>query len=195
LKEFYFLARLQQLAERTVAVADGGPNYDLLLWDAPSTGHFLSTLRSAKSFETYLTGPLASAGAEVARFFSNASRITVLPVTTLEEMAIDETIEMCGALQRDFHLQPAALLLNLVSPLIAASEQEVADLRQADAACSDPALHFAVARGLLERERAASLRGAVPAPCVAVRRVRQRSGDVDLLHEISQALEALPAGV
>src|SRR5215467_5966150 len=56
LKEFQMLARLQQLAERTAA---GAPNYDLLLWDAPASGHFLSTLHSAKNFELFLSGPLA----------------------------------------------------------------------------------------------------------------------------------------
>ncbi len=40
LKEFQFLARLQQLAERT---ASGTPDYELMLWDAPASGHFLST--------------------------------------------------------------------------------------------------------------------------------------------------------
>jgi anion-transporting ArsA/GET3 family ATPase len=196
LKEFYFLARLQQLAERKApAGGDGAPSYDLLLWDAPSTGHFLSTLRAARSFETYLTGPLASAGAEVARFFSNAAHITLLPTTTLEEMAIDETVEMCGALRRDFRLQPTALLLNLVSPLVSATERELEELKQAAGSSPDPALHFAVARGLLERERVASLRAAIPVPFVAVERVRQWRSDLDLLHQVGQALEALPAGV
>src|SRR6266436_3036785 len=87
LKEFQFLARMQQLAERT---ASGAPDYDLLLWDAPASGHFLGTLHAARNFETFLTGPLASAGGELARFFSNASRITLLPVTTLEEMRSEE---------------------------------------------------------------------------------------------------------
>src|SRR6266446_5144817 len=49
--------------------------------------------------ETFPTGPLASAGAELARFFSNASNITLLPVTTLEEMANEETIEMCARVE------------------------------------------------------------------------------------------------
>ena len=39
LKEFYFLARLQQLAERKRAVAGtDSPDYDFLIWDAPASG-------------------------------------------------------------------------------------------------------------------------------------------------------------
>src|SRR6266436_10145711 len=111
LKEFEFLVRMQQLAERT---ASGAPDYDLLLWDAPASGHFLGTLHAARNFETFLTGPLASAGGELARFFSNTSNITLLPVTTLEEMAIEETVEMCVKLEAEFSLHPEAVLMNLI---------------------------------------------------------------------------------
>src|SRR5438552_818561 len=133
LKEFQFLARMQQLAERTDS---GAPDYDLLLWDAPASGHFLGTLRSARNFETFLTGPLAAAGADLARFFSNTSHVTLLPVTTLEEMAIEETAEMCARLEAEFALKAQAVLLNLVSPLATASAPEIDALRHID----DPAL-------------------------------------------------------
>ena len=78
LKSFYFLSRLQNLAERKVPEAEQH-RYELLIWDAPATGHFLSTLRSARTFEHYLSGPLADAGAEVSRFFSTARQHLPLP--------------------------------------------------------------------------------------------------------------------
>src|SRR6185312_16118857 len=101
LKEFYFLTRLQELAERKAA---------------PAGGHFLTTLRAARAFDTFLSGPLAAAGAEMDRFFSNSANMEVLAVTPLEEMAITETIEMSESLKRDFQLRCSALILNLVSP-------------------------------------------------------------------------------
>jgi anion-transporting ArsA/GET3 family ATPase len=192
LKEFYFLARLQQLAERKASVSGAGSaDYDLLLWDAPATGHFLSTLRAARSFETYLTGPLAAAGAEVARFFSNAAHIVVLPTTTLEEMAIDETVEMSAALERDYQLRAGAVVVNLVSPVVTAAEAEVESLTAVEGSSPDPAVQFALRRGLLERRRAAELRARLSALPVPVQRVRQWSGDLDLLRQISGRLEAL----
>jgi anion-transporting ArsA/GET3 family ATPase len=191
LKEFYFLARLQQLAERRAA-RGSTPDYDLLLWDAPATGHFLSTLRAARAFETYLTGPLASAGAELARFFSNAANVALLPTTTLEEMAIQETIEMCASLEQSYALKPTRLLLNLVSPLLAVPEHEVAHLSREAAASSDGALQFAIGRALTERERAAALRGEFAVETLAVERVRRWSSDLDLLRQIGRPLSALP---
>jgi anion-transporting ArsA/GET3 family ATPase len=185
LKEFQFLVRLQQLAERK---ASGAPDYDLLLWDAPASGHFLSTLHAARNFETFLSGPLASAGADLARFFSNIAHITLLPITTLEEMAIEETIEMCARLETEFSLKAAALLLNLVSPLATASGGDIDALRSA----SDPALRFALERGVIERERAAYLRQKIPVGQVAVERSSGWSSDLDLLAQLGRSLDQVP---
>ncbi len=187
LKEFYFLARLQQLAERrrTAAGADG-PDYDYLIWDAPASGHFLSTLRAARAFETFLSGPLAAAGAELDRFFSNSANMQILAVTPLEEMAIAETIEMTQALQGDFGLQCTALILNLVSPLFSASEQEMTRLKTASE--ESAAFRFALARGRSERARGAEVAAAIPAPQVTIPRIRHWDGDLDLLDQIGQWL-------
>lgn len=185
LKEFYFLARLQQLAERR-ATAPGafGPDYEVLIWDAPASGHFLSVLRSARAFESFVTGPLASVGAEMHRFFSNSAHMQILAVTPLEEMAIAETSEMAESLHRDFALRFSALILNMVSPLVTAGEDEVAALKTGTD--TSPALSFAIDRGRLERERSMGLREAISAPQIRIPRIREWNGDLDLLDKVSQ---------
>jgi anion-transporting ArsA/GET3 family ATPase len=188
LKEFYFLARLQQLAERkaTAAGADG-PDYELLIWDAPASGHFLGTLRSARAFEKYLTGPLASMGAELDRFLSNSDNIRVLAVTPLEEMAIAETIEMTDSLFQDFRLRCTALILNMVSPLLTASEKDIKTLKLTSD--SSPAQRFALDRGVLERERANDLLTAIIAPQIPLPRIQEWNGDLDLLGQVGKWLD------
>lgn len=188
LKEFQFLARLQQLAERA---ASGAPDYDLLLWDAPSSGHFLSTLHAARNFETFLSGPLASAGADLTRFFSNAAHLTLLPITTLEEMAVEETVEMCAKLQAEFGIKPAALLMNLVSPLLDAEAGEIEALRHSP----DAAVRFAAERGLIERERSADLASRLPAPQTAIGRIPEWSSDLELLRETGESLANICVGL
>jgi anion-transporting ArsA/GET3 family ATPase len=191
LKEFYFLARLQELAERK-ATAGVKPDYDVLIWDAPASGHFLGTLRSARAFEKFLTGPLAAAGAEMDRFFSNSAHMQILAVTPLEEMAMAETIEMSESLEREFSLRCNALILNMVSPLATASEKEVDSIRLGKN--SSPALRFAVDRGKLERERTAEIRNTIPAPQICIPRMRDCKSDLDLLAQVGQWLET-PAAV
>jgi anion-transporting ArsA/GET3 family ATPase len=190
LKEFYFLARLQQIAERKEREDEETLYYDLLIWDAPATGHFVSTLRAARTFETYLTGPLATAGAEVSRFFSNPENIRVVPVATAEEMAVQETIDLCRRLEKECNLGVHSVLLNLASPMVGADEASMEALEGA-AKGGGTALGFAARRGRLERERFDELRAGVQVPCHEIARVRHAGNDLDVL----AALGPLVAGI
>jgi anion-transporting ArsA/GET3 family ATPase len=187
LKEFYFLARLQQLAERKSGVLPNSPDYDFLIWDAPATGHFLATLRSARAFEDYLSGPLASAGAEMDRFFSNSANMRILAVTPLEEMAMAETVEMNAALASDFRIRCDALILNFVSPLVTATDVEVDKLQRSPD--TSPALRFAIERGCMERQRSAEISAAIPALRLSVPRIRHWENDLDLLTQVGKWLD------
>jgi hypothetical protein len=186
LKEFYFLARLQLLAERKSQ--RDLPDYEILLWDTPATGHFLSTLRAARNFEVYLSGPLAAAGADLQRFFSNAQNSTVLPATTLEEMAMEETLDLCRALDQEFRLRASTVILNQVSPLAGASPQQTEEARLAAASSEDETLRFAVGRGILERERAETIRKTLAARVIPVPRIRGTGSDIDLLERAGKFL-------
>ncbi len=188
LKEFYFLARLQQLAERKRAQQEA-PDFELLLWDAPAMGHFLSTLRAARGFEVYLNGPLAAAGADLRRFFSSKQNVGILPVAMLEEMAIEETVEMCAALRKEFELPPLMALMNQVSPLVSRSDADAEQAR--NIATTDEVLRFTVQRGLADRERAAELRTRLDAPTLAVPRVWGYKTDLELLERLGVALAPL----
>jgi len=184
LKEFYFLARMQSLAERT---ASGMPQYELLLWDAPATGHFLGTLDAARNFETFLTGPLASAGGELHRFFFNIGNISLITTTTLEEMAIEETEELCSKMAARFHLGPRAVLANMVSPLAAVDHKEVEPLNGGDAG-----FRFALERGVMERERLRALQAKLGVRAFPVERARDFDNDLDLLARLGVELQKIP---
>jgi anion-transporting ArsA/GET3 family ATPase len=186
LKEFFFLGRMQQLAERKREAAAGASDYDYLIWDAPASGHFLSTLQAGRSFETYLTGPLADAGADLNRFFSNRDNITILPVTPLEDMALTETVEMTQTLKASFQLPVHRLLVNSVSPVCYASEKEIAKVAARELG---PALHFALDRGMMERERIATLDKTFHSPHILVPRVTHWENDLDLMDQIATSLD------
>jgi anion-transporting ArsA/GET3 family ATPase len=189
LKEFFFLGRLQELVERRKNGLGGPvPDYDYLIWDAPATGHFLTTLRSAKNFEVFLTGPLAAAGEQLRRFFSNHKNIQLMPVTPLEEMAIAETLEMTQSMAADFGVACSALLVNCASALCAATEADIERLGPVDG--SAPAVKFAVERGLMERRRCMELRAALPAPQMLIPRITPWSSDLDLLARIGERMDA-----
>jgi hypothetical protein len=81
------------------------------------------------------------------------------------------------------------MLLNLVVAVgHGVSGRDRCDFQHSD----DPALRFALERGLVERERASELQARIPAPQIVVERVSRWSSDLDLLNQIGQSLEGIP---
>jgi hypothetical protein len=54
---------------------------------------------------------------------------------------------------------------------------------------SDPALHFALQRGVVERDRARYLREKMPVAQVAVERAAGWTSDLDLLAQLGRSLD------
>src|SRR5262245_13573623 len=179
LKSFYFLARLQDLAQRRAQDGES-PQYELLIWDAPPTSQFLAMLRSARKFEYHRSGPLATAGVDVARFFSAAGNVAVTPVTTLDEANVAETIEITEALEREFQWRGARVVLNLHSPLLTVDSGITS---------GDPALDFLDRRGQVERDSAEFLAHRLGLPAVTVPRLFRNGPDLAMLGQIAGRLD------
>ena len=186
LKEFFFLGRMQELAERKNLDATA-PAYDYLIWDAPASGHFLSTLRAGKNFEAFLSGPLSAAGAQLHRFFSNRQNIHLVPVTPLEEMAIAETLELSQSVRKDFEMQCSTVIVNCASPFCTASADDVAGLVSLPE--KSDAMRFAVNRGIQERERLAGLATSLPSTQILIPRITHWVNDLDLLAKVGEKLD------
>ena len=189
LKEVAFLARLRQLAQRHAVEGQAG-GYDLLIWDAPATGHFVQTLKVSRNFDTYLSGPFAVVGHDLVHFFADPANIHLIPVTILEEMPVDETIEMCGELQRDLNMRPSLLLCNLTSPLLSASNETYKDLA-AKAAAGGPeaaGLRIVLDRHQGERALFQKLVQSMGVPLRVLPRVTRWVSDLDLLRTLGATL-------
>lgn len=180
LKEMAFLSRLRDVSHSRTA--DGG--FDHVVWDAPATGHFVEILRVMRKFETYLTGPFAVRGRDLASFFGRAD-LRLLPVTTLEEMAIDEVLELVERLTDEFRLEPAGIVLNLVSPLLSDAPLPAA------AGTGNAAIDIVLERLRVEREHFRRVRDAVRADCHPVPRVRGQASDLVLLDRLAESLRPL----
>ena len=114
LKEFAFLWRLTDLG-----TANDAPRtaYDVIVWDAPASGHFLQALRVARNFEQFFAGPLASQGGRIRDFLERSCPFLV-PVCLAEEMSVDETLELDSGL-RELGMKSGAAVCNLASPYLA----------------------------------------------------------------------------
>ncbi|OFV97436.1 MAG: hypothetical protein A3H28_08255 [Acidobacteria bacterium RIFCSPLOWO2_02_FULL_61_28] len=193
LKELAFLGHLQQLTEQRSS-QEGPRKFDLIVWDAPATGHFLQTLKVSRNFDLYLSGPFALLGKQLSHFFSDPSRYALLPVTTLEEMAVEETIELCAKLAADLDMRPRRVLCNMTSPLAASPDSEPPEPQhwQAREETASAGLQFILDRSGIERSLFRHLRASVATELRIVERQPQWETDLDLLLDLSRRLEGLP---
>jgi anion-transporting ArsA/GET3 family ATPase len=152
---------LAQLRRRT----KGAAAYDLVIVDAPASGHGVGILRTPRTFaEIALVGPIAATAALIAETIADREFTGVAAVCTPEEMPVNETVELEAALRGD-GLALDAVIVNGVYPERFDAE-EVEQLLAA--AAPDAATSGAVAA-------ATSTRGALHAAVSAHRRASTQS--------------------
>jgi len=134
---------------------DGRPRFDVVLFDAPATGHGLDMLRVPKVIvEIAPPGVLRSDAERAWEMFRDPARSGVVVVTLPEEMPTNETLELCSALRRELTLPIAELVVNAHLPtLFPGPEREiVARLGELDgASAAQSALASGARRALRER--------------------------------------------
>jgi anion-transporting ArsA/GET3 family ATPase len=134
---------------------DGRARFDVVLFDAPATGHGLDMLRVPKVIvDIAPPGVLRSDAERAWDMFRDPSRSGVVVVTLPEEMPTNETIELCSALRTELTLPIAELVVNAHLPrlFLGAERDRVAGLGALDAATPARAVLASGARRAL-RER------------------------------------------
>lgn len=126
LKEWSLLGKAWYHA--TEEDADGRARFDVVLFDAPATGHGLDMLRVPKVIvDIAPPGVLRSDAERAWEMFRDPTRSGVVVVTLPEEMPTNETLELCLALRRELTLPIAELVVNSWLPPLF-SDDEVAAL-------------------------------------------------------------------
>jgi len=103
---------------------NGRPRFDVVLFDAPATGHGLDMLRVPKVIvEIAPPGVLRSDAERAWEMFRDPLRSGVVVVTLPEEMPTNESLELCAALQSELTLPIAEVVVNgVLSPLFPGAE-------------------------------------------------------------------------
>src|SRR4029079_6448215 len=96
---------------------DGSPLYDVVILDAPATGHGLDMLRVPKVILDVVPPGLLRRDAERAwTLFHDPTTCAVGPLTLPQEMPTSETIELAHALTRELRLPIGKVVVNGVLP-------------------------------------------------------------------------------
>ena len=114
IEEFLTLAKIVEFEGMRVGMRRR-PRYDLILVDAPATGHSLPLLSTARTLmEMMPIGPIGKTADEVNRVLSDARRTAAVIVTIPEEMAVNETIEIVSGLSQSGAVAIGPLIANAV---------------------------------------------------------------------------------
>jgi anion-transporting ArsA/GET3 family ATPase len=139
---------------------DGRPRFDVVILDAPATGHGLDMLRVPKVIVDVVPSGLLRRDAERAwTMFQDPAISAVVLVTLPEELPTTETIELARALKDELHLPIGKVVVNAVLPPLFSREERVTleQLAAAGGSPGDAALSAGHDRATRERVQAESL--------------------------------------
>ena len=114
LKELMTIGKIWYEAER-IDEESGARRWDLVVLDAPATGHGLQYLRMpAAARDAFEVGLVHREAQRLVELLTDPARTAVNLVTTAEEMPVNETVSMYRALREDLHMPTGLLFVNRV---------------------------------------------------------------------------------
>jgi len=152
LRELLSVGKLWELAQPHRRTRGAEP-YDLVIVDAPASGHCAAILRTPRTFaDIARVGPIAHQGRIIAGTIADRSFTAVVAVATPEEMPVNETLWLRQMLARE-QMPIDAVIVNAVYPPRFESG-EIAELSSALPRTESPLARSAVRAALSEHSRA-----------------------------------------
>lgn len=158
LSELVTIGKIWELAQLE-RVTRKAPN-DLVIVDAPATGHGLALLRAPRTYaDIAKVGPIRNHANTIHSFVTDPANTAVLAVALAEEMPVNETVDLESRLREEMGMDLAGVLVNGVLPeRFTASEAQA--MQSLDGA-GTPAAREAVAAALAAHARAKAQRSQV----------------------------------
>jgi anion-transporting ArsA/GET3 family ATPase len=102
---------------RPSSTAAAAEEYDLVILDAPATGHALALLRAPHTYAALArVGPMARQAGQVRDLLADPARSAYVAVARPTEMAVTETLELRASLRRDLGRELDAVIVNATLP-------------------------------------------------------------------------------
>jgi len=172
----------------------GGKPYDLVIVDAPATGHGVGFLQTPKTFANVArVGPIASQAETLHRFITNRRTSGVAIVALPEEMPVNETATLERDLTREVGTSVDRIFLNGLYP----ERFSAADAAKLDGALAkaDGPAHDAITaalsvakRSTAQREQLTRLKNKTRAPVTTLPFLFQPEMEAAELHQLAEAI-------
>ena len=160
MRELLCLGKAWELSQPERRAADGEP-YDLVVVDAPATGHGIAALRTPRTFaEIARVGPIAGQGRTLDASFTDPAQTAVVAVALAEEMPVNETLVLQRRLRDELGIELAVAIVNALVPDRLGPRQalRVADALALAGARTSPAVRAALQAAHSEHVRAGAQR-------------------------------------
>ena len=199
----YFLRAIPSLAElvmlwkilHEVRVEDHGrPRWDLVVLDAPATGHAVQLLRVPGALlETVPPGPLRRDAQWMEALLVDPAVTSLSIVTLPEEMPVNEAIELDAAVRDVLRISRGALIVNAMPETRFSAEERalLGDLR-GDPAPLGPAAtagHLQAVRAEQAAQHLSRAHAALELPVVLVPLLARERWDRGAIEQVAEALE------
>ncbi|MBN1946308.1 MAG: AAA family ATPase [Bradymonadales bacterium] len=118
----------------------GNPRYDMILVDAPATGHGIFFLRIPQVItEAVPSSPMATATSEILNLLQDPDRTILNLITLTEEMAVNETIELKERIDETLDMPLGYLIANGIYPRLLRPQEvrEISRLADSRGASND----------------------------------------------------------
>jgi anion-transporting ArsA/GET3 family ATPase len=102
------------------------PRLDMVVLDAPATGHGVRLLAAPRLVsEVIRGGPFGALAGELAAFTADPRRTGIVVVTQAEEMPVEEALELREALAAQLDRRPELLVVNGLFPPLSAGDGDI----------------------------------------------------------------------
>jgi anion-transporting ArsA/GET3 family ATPase len=151
MRELLSMGKIWELAQLQRRTRGAAP-YDLVIVDAPATGHGVGILRTPKTFaDIARVGPIAHQGRQIASMIYDRRLTAVVAVATPEEIPVNETLSLRESLAHE-NLALELVIVNGVYPA-RFTDEEVGSLEHALERSEDALARAAVRAALSEHVR------------------------------------------
>ncbi len=191
-REMLVLARLKQIERAGVA--------DLVILDAPATGHAVTFLTSSGGLaDAARGGPLRAQAEQVVEMLSDERRCQVLLVTAPEETPVNEVVETAYRLEDEVGVRLGPVVVNgcyrvldglEADPAAAATAAGAAAPSAAEAERIAAAAEFRSRRQRLQRRQVERLAAELPLPLIELPYLFTAALGVDEVEPLAAALAA-----
>jgi anion-transporting ArsA/GET3 family ATPase len=132
--------------------------YDLVIVDAPSTGHGLGFLHTPRTFrDAARVGPISRQAGKIDAFITDPGSTGIVTVALPEEMPVNETVDFERELHDRMGMEIDAVVVNALYPERFTSD-EATRIEEAAASNGTPGVEAALKAALFEHRRARTQR-------------------------------------